>query len=78
MSRDIRATRDRLGLTTQGLADLVGVNRRTASRWAEGSREVPEPVWRLLELIELTRLCQVSDPKVLAGIEVILGASSNP
>jgi len=48
-SRDIRATRDRLGLSTAELARLVGVTVRTAYKWMEGS-PVPEPVWRLLEL----------------------------
>jgi hypothetical protein len=48
MTRDIRATRDRLGLSTAGLAKLVGVSYRAAHRWIMGA-EVPEPVWRLLE-----------------------------
>lgn len=54
MSRDIRATRDRLGLKTSELARLVGVGERTALRWVKGERAVPEPVWRLLEMF-LTR-----------------------
>lgn len=50
MTRDIRATRDRLGLSTAELARLVGVKERTAHRWMAGEA-VPEPVWRLLETI---------------------------
>jgi len=53
MARDIKATRDTLGLTTEGLAHLVGVHPRTAYRWLDGSRPVPEPVWRLLELVNI-------------------------
>lgn len=49
--RDIRAVRDRLGLSTAQLAQLVGVKYRTAHRWMEG-HDVPEPVWRLLEMHE--------------------------
>lgn len=52
MTRDIRATRDRLGLTTAQLAQLVGVKNRTAHRWLANATDVPEPVWRLLELGE--------------------------
>lgn len=49
MTRDIRAVRDRLGLSTAQLAQLVGVKYRTAHRWMMGEA-VPEPVWRLLEI----------------------------
>lgn len=52
MTRDIRATRDAFHLTTAGLARLVGVTDRTAYRWMAGTLSVPEPVWRLLELVE--------------------------
>jgi transcriptional regulator with XRE-family HTH domain len=52
MTRDIRATRDRLGLKTSELARLVGVGERTALRWVKGERAVPEPVWRLLRMFE--------------------------
>lgn len=48
--RDIRVTRDRLGMTTAELARLVGVRNRTAHGWLAG-KPVPEPVWRLLETI---------------------------
>lgn len=49
-SRNIRVTRDRLGMTTAELARLVGVRNRTAHGWLAG-KPVPEPVWRLLETI---------------------------
>ena len=45
---DIRAVRDHLGLTTAGLAVLVGVTERTAYRWIAGTRNPPDPVLRLL------------------------------
>ena len=51
MTRDIRAARDRLGLKTSELGRLVGVSERTALRWVKGERAMPEPVWRLLEMV---------------------------
>ena len=47
----IHALRSALGLTTGGLARLVGVNRATAHRWMSGRIDVPEPVLRLLVLV---------------------------
>lgn len=55
MTRDIRATRDRLNLSTEQLAKLVGVSRRQAYRWMDGTRVPTEPEWRLLALIEMCR-----------------------
>jgi transcriptional regulator with XRE-family HTH domain len=52
--RDIRATRDRLGLSTAELARLVGVSYRAAHAWMQGAN-VPEPVWRLLEIWEVAQ-----------------------
>lgn len=45
---DFRAALARLGLTQAGAARLLGVDERTARRWARGERQVPEPVRRLL------------------------------
>jgi DNA-binding transcriptional regulator YiaG len=53
--RNIRATRDRLGLTTAGLARLVGVHNRTAHRWLAGQTEVPKSIWRLLDIMEAAK-----------------------
>jgi transcriptional regulator with XRE-family HTH domain len=43
-----RAALDRLGLTQAGAARLLGVNDRTARKWACGETPVPETVRRLL------------------------------
>ncbi len=50
MTRDLPAIRAALGLTTGGLAALLGVDVRTVQRYLAGEREVPEPTWRLLNL----------------------------
>lgn len=66
MTRDIRAIRDRLGLTTEQLAQLVGVSARQAYRWMDGSRVPTEPEWRLLEVMD------VMDPsafRIWAGLD---------
>ena len=49
---EFRAALDRLGLTQTGAARLLGVDARTARRWALGEREVPEPARRLLAACE--------------------------
>jgi predicted transcriptional regulator len=48
--RDLPKIRDALGLTTGGLASLLGVDARTVQRYLALEREVPEPTWRLLNL----------------------------
>lgn len=50
MIRDLPAIRATLGLTTGGLATLLGVDVRTVQRYLALEREVPEPTWRLLNL----------------------------
>lgn len=50
MTRDLAAIRATLGLTTLGLASLLGVDARTVQRYLAGERDVPEPTWRLLRL----------------------------
>lgn len=50
---DITATRERLGLTIGQAAYLVGVARRTFSRWESGQRDMPETAARLLLTFEL-------------------------
>ena len=47
----IHDLRRALGLTTGGMARLVGVNRATAHRWMSGRIDVPLPVLRLLVLV---------------------------
>ena len=48
----IRETRTGLGLTQGTAARLVGVDGRTWRRWELGEREMPEPVCRLLGLLQ--------------------------
>lgn len=53
----LRDTLARLDLTQTEAARLLGVEARTVRRWCEapdapGYRSMPEPVWRLLRLIE--------------------------
>lgn len=45
---EITAARERLGLTIGQAAYLIGVNRRTFSRWERGERDMPETAARLL------------------------------
>jgi len=40
-----------LTIPSGGIARLVGVNTRTARRWASGASEVPNPVARLLRIL---------------------------
>jgi hypothetical protein len=50
MNRHIRVCLERLKLTPAGLATAIGVTPRAVERWLDGSREMPEPVWRLIEV----------------------------
>ena len=49
---EITATRERLGLSIGHAAYLIGVGRRTFSRWESGERDMPEPAARLLLTFE--------------------------
>jgi DNA-binding transcriptional regulator YiaG len=49
---EFRAIIARLGLSQTGAAKVLGVDARTARRWALGERDVPEPVRRLLAACE--------------------------
>lgn len=49
---EIRSTRQRLGMTQGAAARLVGVDGRTWRRWEAGDQNMPEPVARLLCLVE--------------------------
>ena len=50
-ANQFRSALDRLSLTQAGAARLVGVDERTARRWALGERSMPEPVAILLRLL---------------------------
>lgn len=41
MSYDLKAWRERLGLTQQEAADLLGVHRVTVARWETGACAMP-------------------------------------
>jgi len=62
VTRDLPAIRTALGLSTGGLAALLGVDVRTVQRYLALEREVPEPTWRLLNLA-------VDDPTVRASLD---------
>lgn len=48
----LRAIRLRLGWTQAELAEAIGVDHNTVSRWEIGERGIPEPTARLVERIE--------------------------
>jgi DNA-binding transcriptional regulator YiaG len=66
MIRDLPAIRAALGLTTGGLASLLGVDVRTVQRYLAHEREVPEPTWRLLNLALML-------PEARASLEQMAG-----
>lgn len=66
VTRDIDAIRTALGLTTGGLASLLGVDVRTVQRYLTRERDVPEPTWRLLNLV-------LDNPDVRASLERMAG-----
>ena len=54
---DIRAARDRAGLTQQQAAELAGVDRGTWARYEIGMRPIPLPTWRYwLHIVGLERI----------------------
>jgi DNA-binding transcriptional regulator YiaG len=64
--RDLTAIRAALGLTTGGLATLLGVDVRTVQRYLAQERDVPEPTWRLLNLA-------MDNPAVRESLERMAG-----
>jgi DNA-binding transcriptional regulator YiaG len=66
MIRDLPAIRAALGLTTGGLAALLGVDVRTVQRYLAQQRDVPEPTWRLLNLA-------VESPNARASLDRMAG-----
>jgi len=57
-AEELRAYRERLGLTVGALARLVGVDTRTAERYLAGTMRIPEPTRRLLVLAERSPECR--------------------
>ncbi len=60
MNRDLHAICSALGVTTGGLASLLGVDVRTVQRYLAQERVVPEPTWRLLNLAVESRAVRAS------------------
>jgi DNA-binding transcriptional regulator YiaG len=48
---DVKRIRARLGLRQRELAEALGVHLVTVARWEVGTRRIPEPTARLIELI---------------------------
>lgn len=56
-SSEVKAIRERAGLTQAGLSALLRISDgRSIRRWEDGSREVSGPVSILLELIDAGEL----------------------
>jgi len=49
---DLRWELDRLGITQNGLARVVGTNPRTVRRWATNQQPIPQGIDLLLERLE--------------------------
>jgi DNA-binding transcriptional regulator YiaG len=55
---EIRSHREALGMTQGQIARLAGVDNRTWRRWECAEREMPEPVARLLRLMDIPCVCE--------------------
>jgi predicted transcriptional regulator len=51
----MKAARGRLDLSIAHLAQLLGVDRSTVSRYEDGTRDIPPPVSRLIDAMEIIR-----------------------
>lgn len=51
----LRSFRRRMGLKQWALADLLGIDQATVSRWERGSRPVDARIWRTLVEMERSR-----------------------
>ena len=54
----LKSARAALGLTQGGLAEALGVSRRTVEQWECGGRNIPEPLARVIRLVS-------TDPELL-------------
>jgi len=54
-AEDYRGAIERLGLSQNAAARLLGVDERTSRRWVSGERDVPEPAARFLQYLIATR-----------------------
>ena len=48
--QEIRAVRERMALSSNAFAALLGVEGRTVRRWEDGTRDIPGPVVKFLGL----------------------------
>ena len=62
---EYRETIERLGLTQNGAARLLGVDERTSRRWALGERDIPPPAERFLRYLIATKRTGEQAMKVL-------------
>jgi len=51
---EYREAIERLGLSQNGAARLLGVDERTSRRWALGERDIPPPAERFLRYLIAT------------------------
>ena len=54
----LKSARAALGMTQGGLAEALGVSRRTVEQWECGGRNIPEPLARVIRLVS-------ADPELL-------------
>lgn len=52
---ELRAIRQKLGLSQLALAEKVGVSLRAVVHWEGGTRKIPEPAARLIASLEQPR-----------------------
>jgi transcriptional regulator with XRE-family HTH domain len=76
--RDFADIRNGLALTLDEMSKLLGVDRRTVSRWESAEREIPKPTQMLMILMdtqpEVHRLVQ----RLSAGLSVGAASSDAP
>ena len=53
--KEFRIIREKMGLTQGELAELMGTNQNTISRWEIGLRSISETVARFLKLLAKTQ-----------------------
>ena len=58
---EFRMVREALGLTNEGLAELIGVQGRSVRRWEAGGTPIPDGVRQIMEDLEAAAAEQVKD-----------------
>lgn len=67
----IITTRTDLGLTRPALASALGVSTKAVQSWELGTREIPEPVARIMRLA-------ANDSQLLERLERVATKASTP